>query len=64
MTPAGRPVELARYHIPVGQQWAEIDLKPPPRTPRTPASRTRKTPQMQGLQPMGAVGFEPATSRV
>jgi hypothetical protein len=26
--------------------------------------RTMKAPQMQGLQSMGAAGFEPATSRV
>ena len=48
----------------IGQQWAEIDPNRPPRSPSTPTSGTEKAPQMQGLQPMGAAGFEPATSRV
>jgi hypothetical protein len=50
-----------------GVDWALLGTGDPERAQRASqrsSPRTTKPPQMQGLQTMGAAGFEPATSRV
>jgi hypothetical protein len=47
-----------------GRDWAPAAPIRLPSTPSHPTPRTTKAPRLQGFDPMGAAGFEPATSRV
>jgi hypothetical protein len=50
-----------------GRDWGTIGTtgpQTPPADASAEASGDDETPRMQGLQKMGAAGFEPATSRV
>ncbi len=47
-----------------GRHWALNVAMDDPSSPHLSTPRTTKPLTMQGLQKMGAAGFEPATSRV